>query len=140
MGKKKYSELLLDPRWQKRRLEVLQNSDWECKSCYAKDSTLHVHHKHYVQGRDPWEYEDSQLVVLCDDCHSSRHESDKKLHNLLARADVTGMPGNVDDLYWLIAGFLSYDDAPAHHAEKVLYKIGSVAAEGCWHGFKGIEL
>lgn len=140
MRKKTYSELLRDPRWQKKRLEVLEEKHWQCEACRETDTTLHVHHKHYVQGREPWDYEDDQLAVLCENCHSSRHEADKRLHDLLARADVTGMPGCVDDLYWLIAGFLGHYDFPQHHSEKALYKIGSAAADECWHGFKGFEV
>ena len=135
-----YSQKLRDPRWQKKRLEVLQSQGWVCACCSAQEQTLHVHHKHYVQGREPWEYEDNQLVVLCESCHSARHDADKKIHDLLARVDVSGMPGGVDDLYWLIAGFLSSKDEPKIHSEKALYAVGVVAANECWLGFQGIEV
>jgi hypothetical protein len=140
MYKKTYSELLRDPRWQKKRLEVLQFKDWTCESCYAVDVTFHVHHKHYVQGRNPWEYDADQLAVLCEDCHSARHDADKKIHDLLARADISGTPGGMDDLYWLIAGFLSSKDEPKIHSEKALYAVGVVAANECWLGFQGVEV
>jgi hypothetical protein len=137
-----YSQKLRDPRWQKRRLEVLQTQEWTCVCCSAQEKTFHVHHKHYVQGREPWEYDDDQLAVLCESCHSERHEFDKKIHDLLARADITGMPGGMDDLYWLMVGFLSLsnNEEPKTHTQKALYAVGVVAANDCWLGFPGVEV
>lgn len=36
---------------------------------------LNVHHKYYVYGKKPWEYDDEALVTLCEDCHQKRHEN-----------------------------------------------------------------
>ena len=70
----KYSELFKDPRWQKKRLEVLQRDGWKCKMCGDAKSSLNVHHKWYVKDRSPWEYKDNALVTLCENCHYSEHE------------------------------------------------------------------
>lgn len=74
-----YAEKLRDPRWQKRRLEILSRDNFTCQICGATDKTLHVHHKYYENGCEPW---DDDLVIglvtLCEDCHES--ESDKKKH------------------------------------------------------------
>lgn len=67
----KYANKLLDPRWQKKRLEVLNAAGWKCSRCGASDKTLHVHHPHYIAGREPWDYDD--LISLCDDCHKAEH-------------------------------------------------------------------
>lgn len=72
MKKKSYSEKLLDPRWQKRRLEILQSRGFECESCGSKTDTLHVHHCFYERGLNPWEYPDFSFKCLCADCHNSR--------------------------------------------------------------------
>lgn len=64
-----YSEKLKDPRWQKRRLSTLERYNWTCARCDSKTETLHVHHRYYVSGRDPWEYPDFCLVVMCQECH-----------------------------------------------------------------------
>lgn len=70
-----YAELLSDPRWQRKRLEVMERDGWKCKTCEDRDSTLTVHHKSYLmtEGKfsDPWDYEDSNLITLCEKCHSS---------------------------------------------------------------------
>jgi 5-methylcytosine-specific restriction endonuclease McrA len=46
-----YKEQLLDPRWQRRRLEILQRDEFTCQKCLSKDKTLHVHHIDYIKGR-----------------------------------------------------------------------------------------
>lgn len=35
---------------------------------------LNVHHKYYVNGLKPWEYDNKALITLCSDCHQKRHE------------------------------------------------------------------
>ena len=71
-----YSEQLKDPRWQKKRLEIMQRDSFKCASCGDEKSTLHVHHKNYVNGKAPWEYGDS-LITLCEKCHSKTHLIEK---------------------------------------------------------------
>jgi len=64
-----YSEKLKDPRWQKRRLEVLAAANWTCSTCDATEKTLHVHHNFYRSKTEPWDYPDHALSVLCESCH-----------------------------------------------------------------------
>jgi hypothetical protein len=68
-----YRELLKDVRWQKLRLRCLELSGWKCSLCGAEDKQLHVHHRVYIKGKKPWEYEESQLHVLCEKHHSIEH-------------------------------------------------------------------
>ena len=67
---KTYSEKLKDPRWQKKRLEVLSNSNFSCDLCLDEKSELHVHHKSYIRDREVWDYDDSNFLCLCFVCHS----------------------------------------------------------------------
>lgn len=62
----KYSDKLRDPRWQKRRLEIMQRDNFMCRECYDSTKMLAVHHRYYVPGREPWEYPDFSL------CHALR--------------------------------------------------------------------
>lgn len=68
-----YSEKLRDPRWQKRRLEIMSRAQFSCENCGSSTETLNVHHSIYKRGIDPWEYEDSALHCLCESCHSEEH-------------------------------------------------------------------
>jgi hypothetical protein len=72
--KTQYSEKLKDPRWQKKRLDILQRDGWFCQKCFNKEATLHVHHRRYIPGRDPWDYSNHLLVTLCEECHSVERE------------------------------------------------------------------
>ncbi|MFA4944922.1 MAG: hypothetical protein WC789_09510 [Lentisphaeria bacterium] len=78
-----YSEKLKDPRWQKKRLEVMQRDEFRCVECGASDQTLNVHHAYYVRGREPWEYPDESLHTLCEPCHETRQEATDELREKL---------------------------------------------------------
>jgi hypothetical protein len=72
-----YSEKLKDPRWQKKRLEILQRDNWTCRFCKTTTKTLHVHHREYKKNNDPWDYPNYSLITLCEDCHEVySHEND----------------------------------------------------------------
>lgn len=64
-----YATLLRDPRWQRKRIEILERDGWSCTECGEKDAELQVHHRYYAKDRAPWEYEDGAMVTLCDPCH-----------------------------------------------------------------------
>ena len=66
-----YQQKLLDPRWQRKRLEILQRDNWCCQVCFQDDITLHIHHRYYNQGKDPWDYPAKALVTLCEICHET---------------------------------------------------------------------
>lgn len=69
-----YSEKLKDPRWQKKRLEILARDDFKCQLCGDTKSTLVVHHRDYLPSKEPWDYPNDLLVTLCEDCHESERE------------------------------------------------------------------
>jgi len=82
--KDNYSELLKDPRWQRRRLEIMQRDDFTCQHCGRKDRTLHVHHKRYVKQWKPWEYLDSDLITLCDECHQIETDYNSDIYRVFS--------------------------------------------------------
>jgi hypothetical protein len=41
----------------------------------VKGPTVHVHHRHYITGRDPWDYPDNLLVLLCVKCHKEEEDA-----------------------------------------------------------------
>jgi 5-methylcytosine-specific restriction endonuclease McrA len=84
----KYSDKFKDPRWQKKRLEVLELNYFQCESCGDASRTLNVHHKFYVKGRDPWEYISDDLACLCDGCHKEYHNLDDRIKFLLVDTDI----------------------------------------------------
>lgn len=63
-----YSEKLKDPRWQRKRLEVLNRDQFKCKLCDDDKTELQIHHLKY-KG-EPWDAPLYCLETLCKDCHS----------------------------------------------------------------------
>lgn len=66
-----YAEKLKDPRWQKKRLYILERDGWACQTCGETRRNLQVHHLFYAR-RDPWDYPDEAYQTLCDQCHEFR--------------------------------------------------------------------
>lgn len=62
-----YTEKLSDPRWQKKRLQVLNRDGFACTFCGDTKTTLHVHHEKY--NKEPWDAELAYLTTLCKHCH-----------------------------------------------------------------------
>jgi hypothetical protein len=81
-----YQQKLRDPRWQKKRLQVLERDGWACQTCQDTTTTLHVHHMCYSKGKDPWEYPMSALQTLCEECHlyETERRPDHEAHLLTA--------------------------------------------------------
>lgn len=61
----------LDPRWQAKRLRIMERDRFTCMCCLSSDKTLNVHHRAYRKGARIWEVENEDLVTLCEDCHES---------------------------------------------------------------------
>lgn len=81
-----YSKKLRDPRWQKMRLQILERDEFTCTSCYNSEDTLHVHHRYYEAGKDPWEYPAEALVTLCENCHEVETDDLAKAKQRLIKA------------------------------------------------------
>lgn len=64
-----YADKLKHPNWQKKRLEILQRDNFCCRLCSDTETNLQVHHKQYIDGREPWEYPNEDLITYCEPCH-----------------------------------------------------------------------
>lgn len=78
-----YLQKLKDPRWQKKRLEILNRDEFACRFCYDTKSTLHVHHLQY--SGEPWEAKSEHLITLCEDCHESESTTRKVYEDALLK-------------------------------------------------------
>lgn len=79
-----YAQQLKHPEWQKKRLEVLEDRNFECENCGAKDEELHVHHSFYRKGAMIWQYENEELQCLCHKCHKEEHVIDERIKKAVA--------------------------------------------------------
>lgn len=75
MAKKQtYSEQIQSPKWQKKRLEILNLRGFKCEECGNEEQQLHVHHRAYIKNRKAWEYDNDIYQVLCSNCHEKVHQ------------------------------------------------------------------
>lgn len=88
-----------NPLWQKKRLENLQLANYECVNCGNKDNQLHVHHKQYFKGRNPWEYDNDQLEVLCESCHKDTHHVINAIKMMISYSDTS-------EIFNILSGYL----------------------------------
>ena len=102
-----YSDLLRSPMWQKKRLEVMQAKGFACEICGNTEQMLHVHHKEYFKGNEPWEYDNKQLVVLCKHCHENLHETLDLYKWVGSFARLDG-PNNRQELALMLCGYIGY--------------------------------
>lgn len=100
-----YAKKFKDPRWQKKRLEVLEEREWCCEQCETKDKTLHVHHSVYFKGKDPWDYHEGYLKVLCETCHS-------EIHKIKEKIDVVVGDLNIDTMLRVLGYSIANLDGP----------------------------
>lgn len=84
-----YSEQLRDPRWQRKRLELLEAAGWMCNQCFSGEKELHVHHYWYEPRTAPWDYPDDCYGVLCDPCHKDWHTAKLHCDKSLAGLSIT---------------------------------------------------
>lgn len=96
---KSYYEKLKDPRWQRKRLEVLQRENFRCEACGDTESTLHVHHGYYEAKYNPWDYDASTLHVLCNDCHEEVEELLTAIRYEVGRLSLQSLGGLFASLF-----------------------------------------
>ena len=90
-----YSSQLRDPRWQKKRLVILEAAEWKCQRCRCETKELQCHHLIYRKGVNPWDYKDGEIVALCDDCHKGVSEikarfEEELLSSMMCCGDFSG--------------------------------------------------
>ncbi len=126
-----YSEKLRDPRWQRRRLEILDRAEFACEECGVEGERLQVHHKAYRSGVEPWEYEDSELIALCGGCHSDRHEVDQILRKIIGHAEMDFVARN--HLALMVLGFCAASsEAFKQYCGEEARKISEHGEDSAW--------
>jgi len=95
-----YAEKLRHPMWQRKRLEILERDRFKCSCCEKNDETLHVHHKIYESGKEPWEYPDENFETLCKDCHDFEEDFKSCYREKVKEFLYNG--NSYFNLYWML--------------------------------------
>lgn len=134
-----YSDKLKDPRWQKKRLEILNRDGFRCLACGDTKNTLHVHHCYYVSKREPWEYPNESLLTFCAKCHKDVDEDRESEAHALSMAFemsacvemerhilnlASGGSGPDEGVAWAIRETARRMSIPLSEAMNVFYSLG----------------
>lgn len=83
-----YKEQLKSPKWQKKRLEIMQRDNFTCQICGETEKQLHVHHLTYLPGRNIWDYSAKHLITVCEECHEFEHGKSEVLNLPILLHDI----------------------------------------------------
>lgn len=127
-----YYELLKHPKWQEKRLRIMERAGFKCEWCERGDVTLHVHHTFYEKSAAPWEYPDASLVCLCESCHEDAERVNARIKKLAGSIAIT-TDGYVGLLR--LEGYLQATIADAAYSEEGIWILRGV--DPC-PGFQGV--
>ena|ERR1700749_4848992 len=85
-----YAKKLASPKWQQRRLEIMNRDNWTCRHCGDTTTQLEVHHIDYWENKQPWDYHENMLITVCRKCHSGENRREKYEQNLLTSMKANG--------------------------------------------------
>lgn len=71
-----YKDKLKDIKWINRRNDILMKDGFKCVRCgkdYLNGGVFNIHHLIYYKDREPWQYDDKELITLCENCHKFVH-------------------------------------------------------------------
>lgn len=82
----KYADKLKNPLWVfkseyigRMRLRRGLECDDVCESCGEPADFYQFHHRRYIEGREPWEYDDGDMLLVCESCHDRIHRVEKRI-------------------------------------------------------------
>jgi hypothetical protein len=101
-----YKEQLKLPKWQMRRLKILERDGCACQYCGDTETELHIHHEYYEYGKKVWEYPDEALKTLCKVCHHYI-ETLKPLKDELEIISISKIPDNKENIHCAIIKYMA---------------------------------
>ncbi|MGB4258342.1 MAG: hypothetical protein WBL15_11640 [Phycisphaerae bacterium] len=124
-----YAEKLRDPRWQRKRLEIMERAGFHCEACGSDQDALNVHHGYYERGLEPWEYPSETLHCLCERCHLEHHAAELEVRRDIGKLGI----GEICQVLGYVRAML----AEHHEDESKIVDVGDyVGAIGVGHYFR----
>lgn len=105
-----YSDKLKDPRWQKKRLEIMQRDGFQCVNCHDKEKMLNVHHIRYDK-KGIWHGDDHYKITLCESCHKLAEETKRQFEEMVSKL---GVGKSYDILLALWSSILDFESVHGH--------------------------
>ena len=92
-----YSKRLKDPRWQRKRLDVMERDNFTCRDTGATDEPLNVHHCWYAKG-GPWETPSEYMLTLTEEAHERRQQTEARAKQALGGIMASLPPAELEKL------------------------------------------
>ncbi|MFD2937865.1 HNH endonuclease [Spirosoma flavum] len=84
-------------KWFEFSKQVKNRDGFKCLKCHRREleTTLQVHHKHYIPKLLPWDYALSDCITLCKGCHAREHNKIEPTTGwvLISVDDLGGLDG-----------------------------------------------
>lgn len=81
MNKKDFLAQYQTKEWYELSKRIKARDKNTCQMCGCNDKPLSVHHKVYYKDRKVWEYEDRDLICICDPCHQYVTQEGNELYD-----------------------------------------------------------
>lgn len=119
-----YQDQIKDPRWQKKRLEILNRDEFVCQGCFDDESELHVHHRTYHKGHMIGEYENEELMTLCKTCHQDIYKAKEEVVKLIDMVFID--PDTIDEFRKLLISIIKKGRSSIHYLRDARIYIESI--------------
>ena len=80
-----YHDSLKRNEWKSFARGVRSSRGNTCETCRRCNVETHVHHLFYEPDKQPWEYDHSDVMLLCAECHKQMHEHLKQFRKYVFR-------------------------------------------------------
>lgn len=124
-----YAEALKHPKWQQKRLHIFELANFRCVRCGSGERSLHAHHKMYIKGRQPWEYEDGLLECLCELCHDAAHAQKEELEWVVAQQPTAKLSLMTNAVQAAVAGLDPAAGLPPN-VRRAMLRLASALIDG----------
>jgi len=51
----------------------MERDSFCCASCKSNENALNVHHLYYKPNTKIWEYDNEEMITICENCHDYFH-------------------------------------------------------------------
>lgn len=69
-----YQQKLTSGQWSSFSSSIRRKRKNACESCRRTNVITQVHHIVYEPGKQPWESDEKDVVLLCESCHKQLHD------------------------------------------------------------------
>lgn len=132
-----YSQLLKDSRWTTLSARIKKERGNRCEYCGIRGVELHLHHGLYIFGRNPWDYDETTMWVLCKKHHALTHQN-----QMIIRLD--NAIKNPTELNRIAEDIRDHDEAQAYWNRRAGHEfqkqLAVAIAESEERPFTGIEV